>query len=333
MRFALLWGEGWPLLLLAPLCAAGLWRLDRARADRLRELAGPRARALAAELSGGRRRLRRWLATLGLLLGLVAALQPAWGAAGATAGPRGVDVVVCLDVSRSMLARDLQPNRLLAAKREIKALAARARGDRLGLVVYAGQARLLVPLTLDLRSFRELVDLAEPTSIARGGTDLGAALELALAALEGQSGEHEAVLLLTDGEDHEQRGLRAAERCRERGITVHCVGFGSAAGSKIAIETGAGEEFLRDRAGQEVVTALDPASLRRIAETTGGEFVDAGGRPQPLLWLYDQRIATLLHKSLAAGGQEPPTNRFQWPLLGAFVLWMLACTFTDRKRA
>ena len=138
--------------------------------------------------------------------------------------------------------------------------------------------------------------------------------------------------MITDGEDLEQSGLRVAEQCREQGITVHCVGFGSTLGSKIALEVEGVEEFLRDRAGNDVISAMDSASLRRIAATTGGEFIDAGRRPRLLLELYKERILPMARKAFESEERRERKNRFQWPLLAAFVLWTLELCLTDRKR-
>jgi Ca-activated chloride channel family protein len=321
-----------PILLLGPAVWLIWLLLDRARTRRLHELVGPRTKVLARELDRGERTWRRRLSSAGLLAASVAVLQPLGREDVARIEQRGVDLLVCLDVSRSMLARDLRPSRLESARREIAALAERARGDRLGLVLFAGEARLVVPLTADVGSFSEMVSLASPTSVVRGGTDLGLALEAALEALVGESGEHEVILLLTDGEDHEGKGLRAAEACRDRGITVHCVGFGSMLGAKIPIETARGESFLRDAAGQEIVSALDPASLRAMAEATGGTYLDATTRPLPLVDLYEKRILPMARKAFAVEERRQRENRFQWPLLAAFLLWILELGLTDRKK-
>ncbi len=314
--------------MLVPLVWLAILALDRERLLRLERAVGPRVRALAPSLHAGQRRLRRSLLTAGLLFALLAVLQPVWGEGFRRIEQRGVDIVICLDVSHSMLARDLPPSRLERAKRDVRALAERIRGDRLGLVAFAGEARLIVPLTQDVESFSEMTDQADPLSVGRGGTDVGAALMTALGALEGQSGEHEVVLLLTDGEDLEQRGLRIAEECRSRNITVHCIGLGSVLGSKIALE--GGEGFLRDRAGHEVVSAMDSASLARIAQTTGGEFLDAGLTPQAISDIYERRIRPLSRKSIEADLRRERPNRFQWPLLAAVVLWILELCLTDR---
>lgn len=325
------WPEALPILVLVPLAWLLLRFLDHSRSKRLERELGPRAPRLAAELSEGRRRMKRRLILTGFLLILISMLQPMWGEGLRKIKQRGIDILVCLDVSRSMLARDLTPSRLKRAQHEIRTLAERVQGDRLGLVVFAGEARLNVPLTQDMHSFADLVDLACPLSVRRGGTDLGAALETAIEALDGQNEDDKAVLLLTDGEDLEQRGLSVAEKCRDRKITVHCVGFGSARGSKITVEEEGGEVFLRDRSGNEIVSAMDSSSLRRIAETTGGDFVDAGARPMPLLKLYEKRILGKAGKSLDVRGSRERKNRFQWPLLAAFMLLVLKLCMTDRK--
>lgn len=321
----LAWPEALPLLLLAPLAWFVMRALQKGREKKLEQLVGPEVRRLAPDL--GNRSARRWLACAALLLALIAVLQPLWGEGVAKIEQRGIDMLVCLDVSRSMLARDLEPSRLERAKLEIRSLAGRARGDRLGLVVFAGEARLVSPLTRDMESFMELVDMASPLSVERGGTDIGAALEKALDALAGSSGDHEVVLLFTDGEDLEQKGLAAAERCRERNITVHCIGLGSARGSKIAL--GTGEGFLMDRSGNEVVSIMDPNALLRIAATAGGAFMDAGARP--VLKLYEKEIQGKAQKTFDIEGRRERRMRFQWPLLAAFLLWIVEMSFTDRK--
>jgi Ca-activated chloride channel family protein len=278
------------LLLLAPAAWLFFTRNDRARARKLEAALGPRVPV-------GRRRFA--LVAAGLFLALVAILGPAWGAA--LSDVQGGDIVVCLDVSRSMLARDVLPDRLSRAKAEIRALSRKTAGDRLGLVVFAGEARAMVPLTEDMTSFAEILDLADPTSVGRGGTDLGAALETALDVLQGREGS---VLLFTDGEDLGKRGLAAARLLRERGVAVHCVGLGTELGSKITTEGG----FLRDRFGEDVVSAMDAAGLRAIAEATGGAF--GGEAPE-------------LSVTRRTGSSERRENRYQWPLAAAVLLWLL----------
>jgi len=324
--------EGWAFLLLAPAVWLFLRTRERARAKRMAGVLGPRVSEIAEVPQRRRRRVRNIAFALALLLAGLAALGPSAGAAAGDLEWRGVDLVLCLDVSRSMLAGDLVPDRLTRAKEQIRELAAITRGDRLALVVFAGEARLAVPLTRDGVSLGELADLADPTSVGKGGTDLGAALDVALDALQAGDGRPRAIVLLTDGEDLAGRGARAAATCRERGVVVHGVGFGTEDGSRIAIGGGRSATFVRDREGREVVSALDSAGLTRIADITGGRFVTArsGARPLPALYEDDVLPTARAGHVRAAGRREE--DRFQWPLLLAWLLFMVDSWLVDRIR-
>ncbi len=319
----------WPLLLLVPAVALAFRAVHRARARRLAADLGPRAARLTADFSPARRTLRRAVFAAGLALAVVAFLSPVFGDA---AGRRGIDMMVCLDVSRSMLARDVAPSRLERARREIRALAARAAGDRMGLVVFAGEARLAVPLTSDLAAVARMVDGVDPLSVAVGGTDLAAALLTALEGFVGPPGRSEAILLLTDGDEFADGGRPAAERCRERGVSVHCLALGSPRGAKVPVESAGGEAFLRDREGREVVSAMAPGRLKRIAEAAGGGFAEASGEAPALPGLFDDHVVPAARRAPAEPGTGESANRFQWPLLAAFVLWTVELCFSERKK-
>ncbi len=319
-----------PVLMLAPLVWLGLHLCARARVRKSRAWLGDRAAWLSQDRAE-RRVLRRSLFVLAVLLLLVAALGPSFGERDDASAWRGVDVVVCLDVSRSMLARDLRPHRLAHAKAQIDALAKRVSGDRLGLVLFAGEARLVAPLTEDAASFAGLAEQAEPASVLRGGTDVAAALDTALLVLEASRGEQSAVLLLTDGEDLSGRSHTAADRCRERGVAVHCVGLGSERGSKIALPTRDGEAFLRDRGGRDVVSAMNASSLEQIAETTGGAFVVAD-ETDALVDVYERRILPMARVAYASSERGQRKNRFQWPLAAALFLFVLQLAWAGRPR-
>lgn len=327
-----LYPEAVPFLLLAPFVWGALWVKDRLRMRRFTRIAGPRRSTLAAEISSGRRGARRWLLAA-IVFGIVfALLQPLGREDGSALDQRGVDVVVCLDVSRSMLAGDVAPSRLEFARREIRDLVLQNPGDRFGLILFAGEAELTVPLTQDGMSFNGLLDLADPLSLKRGGTDVGMALSRALEVFDGKSGDHEVVMLITDGEDLEDKGLAVASTCRERGITVHCVGIGSPKGSKIAVAAEEGEEFLRNRDGEEVVSVLDREGLAAIADAAGGQFVDASLRPRPLELLYEKRIRPMARKAFEEERRRERRNHYQWPLLAAISLWSFELGLSERKR-
>lgn len=320
----------WPLLLVAPLLWPVLAARAAARRRRLLRSVGPRADALAPAASARGRRIGDVAFCAGLLLLAVALLQPLLGEKSQLLEERGVDIVLALDVSRSMLAADLAPNRLARARAQIRELAAHAAGERLALVLFAGAARLAAPLTRDVDAIVALADLADPQSIGRGGTDLAAALEVALAALDHGGAGGGSIVLLTDGEDLQRHGLRAAEACRARGARVHCVGFGARQGGKIPIETAAGTHFLRDRDGREVISAMDAQSLGRLATAGGGRFVDAGRERAPLVDLYRDTLVHAARQTFASDRRSERHGRYQWPLLAALVL--LGCEFAALLR-
>jgi len=226
-----------------------------------------------------------------------------------------------------MLARDAAPSRLERAKEAIRALAERAGGGRLGLVAFSGEARLLVPLTRDARGFAALAAAADPLSVGRGGSDLGAALDEAAAALGGRGDAPAAVFLLTDGEDLGGRGLAAARRLGEAGVAVHCVGYGSPRGAKIALEG----EFLRDRAGREVVSRMDREGLRSLAAASGGEFEDGTAAASPLVDLLERRVLPAARRATSEEERRERTPRWQGPLALALLLWILDLCGTWRR--
>lgn len=323
------------LLLLAPACWLAVRTGDRRRAQRLQALVGPRVGALVPWRSW--RVLRRTVLALAVLLASIAALIPESRASMVAADGRGMDLVVCLDVSRSMLARDVEPDRLTRAKREIIALAGAAQGDRLALVAFAGDARLVVPLTQDALSFAGLAAGLEPSAAGRGGTHIGAALKRAREALpvvlDGDARRSAAVLLLTDGEDLAGGGLAAARALGEAGIVLYCVGFGSMRGSKITVADAGASHFLRNRAGEDVISSLDAPALRRLAEETGGSYVEATSSEAALAEVYTERILPAARASAEGDGQEERGFPYQVPLLLAFLLGTFALWLGEGRRA
>ncbi len=327
------------------LAAFLVWRARRS-ARRLEAVVGRRTRRLAEEWSPGRRRVRVALATAGFAGLVLAWMQPAFGPAdGEGEGAEtGLDLCVCLDVSRSMLARDLSPSRLGFAHQALARLAERTRGDRLALVLFAGEARLRVPLTRDVGSFALLAATADPVDVAMGGTDLAAAIEAGTRALEagqvrgaqGQAALRGALLVVTDGEDPSGAGRAAAEAARARGLRVHCVGLGSPLGSKITVTGPDGRErFLTDRQGREVVSRMDAASLRAMAEAGGGAFVDGSSSVQPLVAAYEQGVLARLEEDGRVAGPEGEgaalANRYRLPLGLALVLLLLEFALSERR--
>ncbi len=316
---------GQPAWLLLLLVGPALFWFERECGRRAiavrRQVFGPR---LATATPGAARRsARAGLLRALLVMALAVTLAgPRWGDPEVQPTPPPLDLVVCLDVSRSMLARDLQPSRLAVAQAMIAELAQRARGDRVGLIAFAGTATLRVPLTRDRAAFVQLAATTDELSVGRGGTDLGAALDAALGALVGSAGNG-AVVVLTDGEDLAAGGLAAARRCAARGVPVHCIGLGSDRGAKVPVRRAEVESYLRDDAGRDVVTVPDRAGLTAIAAATGGTFLDGALGVAAIADFERQHLRSAGMRRDAAGGELGPAERFQWPLLLALLLALL----------
>ena len=307
--------ELWPLLLLVPLLGLALFYALRSAA---RGAARYGAQLGERPASPGRR-AALWACASGLLL--LTWLEPQLGEEIVAVERRGLDVIFCLDTSRSMLARDLEPDRLGRARRDIATVLPRlVGGDRVGLVAFAGEAKLIVPLTHDLDSFRYLLDTVDTDTVRRGGTDLAAALRRALEVASEDDANTTVVVLMTDGEDLSGAGRQAAAEAAGRGIVVHAVGYGSTRGSKVIVEKDGVEDFLRSEQGDEVGTVMDADGLRALAESTGGELVRADVMPLPLVELKTKRMDPMLKRSYEAGEETLRKTRFQWVLLPALLL-------------
>ena len=317
------------LLGLAPVGGLAVWLLGglhRRRAARMFGSAVSRSAAAPVRTQGP---ALRAFALVGLLV--VTLAQPRYGTSERPQAPGAVDVVLCLDISRSMRARDVHPDRLERARSEIGALLDHSFEGRVALVVFAGDARCVTPLTRDRDSFRELLRVVDPDDARVGGSDLALALDEARVVLQGSERGVATVVLLTDGEDLEGRGHEAARRLGDRGIRVHCMGLGTALGARITVRGEEGESYLQDQDGNEVVSSLDAVSLRAIADATGGEWIDVGASERPLVALVERHRRSSQDLAEASSGPVEKENRFQWPLLVALLL-CAAAEFGGRRR-
>jgi Ca-activated chloride channel family protein len=275
-----------------------------------------------------RRRLRAGLVTAAVAAIGLALAGPMWGFHWEEVQREGIDLVVALDTSKSMLATDVAPNRLARAKLAVQDLLAQLEGDRIGLVAFAGSAFVQCPLTLDRNAFRESLGAVEVGLIPRGGTNLTEALDKSLEAFEGTQGSHQALVFITDGEDHEGTLDEAIKRAAERGVKVFTVGIGTTEGELIP---GEGGGFLKDRKGQVVKSRLGEETLKKIAIDTGGVYLHAAGADLGLAGLYRDHIATMEKRTLASTLERRYEHRFQIPLAVALVLLVAERFLGDRR--
>ena len=283
---------------------------------------------VAPDVDRRRRRVRAALLT-GAIGALALALAgPMWGFHWEEVRREGIDLVVAIDTSRSMLATDVAPNRLARAKLAVQDLLAELRGDRIGLVAFAGSAFVQCPLTLDRDVFRESLEAIEVGIIPRGGTNLTAAVDTALEAFEGRQGRHQAIVLITDGESHEGALADATKRATERGVKVFTVGIGTTEGELIPVEGG----YVKDRKGQVVKSRLDEATLKTLAIDTGGVYLHAAGADLGLAALYRDHIATMEKRELASTLERRYEQRYQIPLALALIALVVEHLLGERRR-
>jgi Ca-activated chloride channel homolog len=280
------------LYLILPLCCG--WFLlalySERRRQRAREafVAKPMWSRVLPRTSRSRFWIKLVLREIALAAGLMAIAGPKFGTVLEQVVPRGSDLYVLIDVSRSMLADDVPPSRLDRAKSDVSALVNRLDGERVGLIAFAGQAVVKCPLTVDYDSFRRALNELDPTSAPRGGTAIGDAIRKALEVFDGESRRDQAVLLITDGDDQESYPLEAATVAAEKNITVFTVGLGDAeTGSRVPIK---GTASFAEHEGQQVWSKLNGALLQEIALKTSGVYVPAGTRAYDLGELYTSHL-------------------------------------------
>ncbi len=322
--------DGLWLLVVPLLLVMGYWSLRRRRRE-LRLFVGDRHLGkFAPSLSKYRPILRVLLATTGGFFLVLSLIGPVRGYSLRDVERKGLDLVFCLDTSRSMLVEDLRPNRLERAKREMRGLLDKLKGDRVAVLAFAGDVRKVAPLTHDRNTLSSFISTITTKDNLTGGTNIGAALAAALELFDGRTGSNEAIVLLTDGEDLSGEGLKVAEDAAARGIRIYVVGMGTLEGGKIP-EDGGG--FVRDEARLEVVSAMDGSSLEVIAETTNGAYIAASTIALPLEELYEKRMSRLETRALWAGRERIPHDRFQWPLVVALGCLLLESALRGRKEA
>ncbi len=273
------------------------------------------------------------LLVLALLSIVFALIQPKWGYHWEKIQRRGIDVIVAVDVSRSMFADDIKPNRLDRARREILDLIRMMKGDRIGLIAFAGTAFVQCPLTLDYGACRMFVDELNPTLIPRGGTQIGEAIRKAVSAFEGKEKKNRALIIITDGEDHDSNPIEAAKLAAEKGIKIYCIGIGTPSGSPIRIKNTKGKKvYLKDSKGQLVLSKLDEKTLKKIALITGGAYIQASASGIELDKIYKDRIAKMNKTDLQSTRKKRYEPRFQWPLALALLFIISESLITDYKK-
>ena len=287
---------------------------------------------LTGQVSYPRQRWKYGLVLVGVAFLIAALTGPQFGAELTMAKRRGVDVIIALDVSRSMAATDVKPSRLERARFLIGQLLDRLEGDRVGLVLFAGKAFVQCPLTLDYGAFRLLLSGVDGGSIPVQGTAIGEAVDLAMSSFDEGELQHKAIILFTDGEDHAGDPRDRAEKAAAQGVRIFAIGMGTIDGELIPVsDEGGSAQYHKDRQGNYVKTRLDESTLSEMALASNGAYFRVGGTGAEIEGVYDQ-IANMDQKELGSERLARYEERYQIPLAVALLCFAAEAVLSDRRR-
>ena len=324
-RFAnphLLW-----LLWLVPLMIVALLLLVRMRRSALKRFGNyDTVKQLLRDVSSWRVYTKFTLFTLAFACVVLAAARPQFGAKLREEKSEGVEMMLVVDVSNSMLAEDLSPNRLDRTRYAIDKLFASLNQDRVGVVVFAGEAKVQLPITTDYRMARSFAKRLSTDGVGVQGTNLSDAIDLASLSFSDREGASRVMILITDGEAHDQGALEAAERASDRGITIFTIGIGSPEGAPIKI----GGDFVKDEKGEMVVSHLNEELLQAIAEKGNGGYIRATNAEFGLTDIVKE-IENMEKSERSTMRFEEYNEQFYWLLWVAIALLVLEGLLLDRR--
>lgn len=286
-------------------------------------------RTLIPEMSVARPVVKFILQLLVLLAAIIVLSRPQFGSKIEDVKKEGVEVIIALDVSNSMLAEDIQPFRLERAKQAISRLVDNLENDRIGLIVFAGDAYTQIPVTTDYISAKMFLSSIGPEIVPKQGTAIGTAIELGIKSFSPGEGKSKAMVVITDGENHEDNPVNAAEEAARAGIIIHTIGIGSPGGVPIPMTTGGRKDYLKDAEGNTVISKLDEEMLKKIAVTTNGTYVRASNTNIGLDEIFND-IRKMKTQELESTVYTEYNDQFQ--LFAAIALLLLLVDFIIMER-
>ena len=324
----------WLLLVFPPALFAFFWWSWRRREALMTQFI--QARLLPGLLWGmspTRRKIRLGCIILAVVCVIIALARPLGGLHYEQVNQRGLDIVVAIDTSKSMLATDLKPNRLERAKLAALEVMQQAKSDRLGLVAFAGSAFLQCPLTIDDAAFSQSVRALKVGIIPQGGTALAQAIETAQTAFK-ERDNHKVVVLMTDGEDHEPGAVEAAKKAAEAGIRIYTIGIGTTEGDLLSLADDQGHvDYVRDEQGNVVKSHLNEDLLRELGTETGAFYLPLrGAKTIDTLFEHPQGLANLPKSERQERIVKQYQERYHWPLAAAIVLLLVEMLLPENRR-
>lgn len=321
------------LAILIPVLLAFYWVVFRMKKKALARFGNLELmKKLALSFSPKKQRWKVALLLLAVFFLMFSLARPQLGTRLTLMKREGVDIVIAMDCSLSMLAEDFKPSRLEKAKQEVNGLISRLQGDRVGLVAFAGAAFIQCPLTLDYSAAKMFLDIMDVNLIPEPGTALGEAIRTSMKAFSQKERKYKVLILLTDGEDHDSDPLGAAEEAAVEGIRIYTIGIGSIQGEPIPLKNARGgvEGYKKDQEGGVVVSRLDETTLQKIALTTGGKYYHATSGEMELDKIYDE-ISKMEKKELEGKLMTQYEDRYQFFLLLSILLLVIEFALSERR--
>lgn len=321
------------LLLLVPVLIFFYWLAFRWKKRMLLSFGEERLIAkITAATSSGRQAWKAALLIAAYAAVVIALARPLWGARLEIMPRKGVDIVVALDVSVSMLAEDISPNRMKRARYEIGRFIEKVKGDRVGLVAFAGDAFVPCPLTTDYGAVRMQLDVLDPAAISAQGTAVSRAITRAASLFDRKENKYKVLILITDGEDNLEDPVAEAEKARAQGVIIYTLGIGTKGGVPIPLgDQGGGVVYKKDEGGNTVLTTLNEEVLTRVAEAADGRYFHSTGAGLELDRIYNE-IEKLDKKDLKAEEFSRYNEQFMWPLGLALLLLFIEHLLSSRRR-
>jgi Ca-activated chloride channel homolog len=320
------------LLALAPVLLILYYMMRRWKKQSIQKFGNPHlVQRLFPDVSVSRPGIKFWILWTGFILMVVGVCGPLIGSKLEEVKRKGSDIIICMDVSNSMNAEDIRPNRLERSKQAVSRLIDRLEGDRIGIVVFAGDAYMQLPITTDYAAAKLFLSQVETDIVPKQGTAIGAAIDMASTSFTDTIKKHSAIVVITDGENHEDDAIESAKSAAEQGIKVYTIGMGSANGAPIPIyNNGTRVGFRQDNSGATVISKLDQNMLNEIADAGKGRFIQATNSDDGLDLILKE-LNGLDKKEFKAKMYTDYENQFQYFLAGAFILLIIDFLLGEKK--
>jgi len=318
------------LLLLLPVMVI-LWILNELRKKRALKRLGESqlVSRLLPELSGIRTGLKFFLFLIGVSSVIIILARPQFGSKLEEVKKQGIEVIIALDVSNSMLAQDIQPDRLTRAKQALTRLIDNLDNDKIGLIVFAGDAYTQIPVTTDYISAKMFLSAINPDMVPKQGTAIGAAINLGIRSFTPGEGKSKAMIIITDGENHEDDPVATASEAASAGIVIHTIGIGSPEGVPVPVTRGGKRDYLKDKDGNTVITKLNEDILKKIAIAAEGNYVRATSSNIGLDEIYNE-IKKMKTQELESTMYTEYNDQFQ--IFAVIALFLLLVDFIIMER-